>query len=146
MNRADLIDRLEKLTGPCRETDAWIETEVRRLSAYAAGLNDEQRARWVIIGFKGEVDDGSVRYHSPEYTASIDAAVALVERCLPGWKRSIFEGHNGLWIARVTSPRRELFSTDYMRERDPGGSPNGAIAILIALFRALEAEGARDGN
>ncbi|PWJ81537.1 hypothetical protein C7441_11069 [Pseudaminobacter salicylatoxidans] len=173
---ADLIARLENLTGSDREVDAEI---VFDLFASPVGKHKEDggpigyirlddQPSWNLgLRFPGkdrawfhatrkqikgetlliERDGAFVLMNSmrvPEITASLDAAVALVERVRPGWKRSVFEGYNGLWIARISSPRRLLFSTDYMREMEPAGSPNGAIALLIALFRSLEAEGARD--
>lgn len=118
---AELIERLEKATGPDRELDEaiWCATEP------------------AIVPLIPHWTKSQRENLTPRFTDSLDAAVALVERCLPGWKKQIFESYSGTWIARVSSPRRETFSTDYMRERAPDGSPNGSIALLLALLRAL---------
>ena len=117
-----LIDRLSKLEGPDREVDAAIWMHLIE----KPGINDK-------------IDRDMVgRY--PSYTASIDAAIALAEIVLPGWK----------W--RVG--RTELFPNGwaYVHKYDPsncdrtdeaacadGKAATPAIALLIALLRAKEA-------
>ena len=110
---ADLIARLEKLTGPDREVDREIQI--------ALGLP-----------FSEVLSDKPFLINA--YTASLDAAVALVERIRPGkWpdilRQAISEmGREFHWhICLVKVPPSLL-----------------AKYVLLALFRALEAEGARD--
>lgn len=67
------------------------------------------------------------------YTSSIDAALALTERVLPGWKRSLFEKRGGAgWVARVSSPRYETSSSG---EDTP--MPTASLALLAATLSAL---------
>jgi hypothetical protein len=79
----DLKERVGKATGPDRELDGALEVQVRRFEAYAAGLNDETRAKWKHN--VGTVFDGNTGYSAALHSASIDASLALVERVLPGW-------------------------------------------------------------
>lgn len=83
----------------------------------------------------------------PALTASLDAAIALVERTLPGW----------YWRAGRTS----LFPNGWANlhefhpdHTDPGKNefgytggkvPNPACALLVCLFRALEAKETGNG-
>ena len=140
-----LIERLEKAEAGSRELD-WLIAE-------ALGEIPEHRVMetgWDYIWFRrsGEFAlwkamDSEGRlvelWQAPQRSTSLDAAVALIGRVLPEWKKQLFENWDGLWIARVTSARR-TFGTDYMRERAPAGSPNGAIALLIAALEALAYE------
>ncbi len=135
----DLITRLSKLDAPDRGMDAEIEVAVRRIEAARSGLAEEYWANWQASP-DGTVYDPHTRYSSNPFTASVDAAIALAERVLPGWK----------W--RVG--RTELFPNGwaYMHKYDPsncdrtdeaacadGKAANPAIALLIALLRAKEA-------
>ena len=129
-----LIDRLSKLDGPDRE----VEKEIHDLlchGKYFSQLADAPLGNgcWIYNFQNGDVSSAL------RITSSVDAAIALAERVLPGWKRQLLEDFNGKWIARICSQRRELFSTDYLRETELGGSPNPAIALCIAILRAKEA-------
>lgn len=75
----------------------------------------------------------------PGYTASLDAAVALVEKMLPGWNFTVAStkvpGDARPW-ADVASPAWIAGENDAEQGEGYGATP--AIALLIALFRALE--------
>lgn len=118
-----LVERLRAATGASRELDALIEVEARRQDAYRAGLNDEQRAKW-RSGTNGVVTDGSTTYFSYTFTASVDAALALVERCLPGsdWK-----------IERLSEQEFGASVNEFMGY----AAPTAPLALLIALLTAL---------
>ena len=78
--RDDLIERLEKATGPDREIDTAIEEL-----------------------FDPSFRDSTLR-QATRYTASLDATVALVEEMLPGWQygievRRAANGGNTAWVA-----------------------------------------------
>ena len=139
---SNLITRLSKLDAPDRGMDAEIEVAVRRIEAARSGLAEEYWANWQASP-DGTVYDPHTRYSSNPFTASVDAAIALAERVLPGWK----------W--RVG--RTELFPNGwaYVHKYDPsncdrkdeaacadGRAANPAIALLIALLRAKEASNA----
>lgn len=135
MDLAELIERVEALDGPDREVDALVEIELRRQQAYQVGLNDEQRAKWRPVGGKGEVEEGGARYHSPVYTASLDAAVALVDRALPGSWYLIGKGKT-----RATEPlygAQIMFGSDeVIGEGEHDASPS--IALVLATLKAME--------
>ena len=72
-----LLERVEAATGPDRE----IDTEIARAFGWTPpGINPalwegkETPSWWATPGFG-----------MPAYTSSLDAAIALVERVLPGW-------------------------------------------------------------
>ncbi len=73
----DLIQRLKDASEGSRELDALVEQEHRRLRAYAVGLDDKIRAYWEPDA-KGNVSSQGTTYAAPDYTASIDAAMTLV--------------------------------------------------------------------
>lgn len=76
-------------------------------------------------------EPGSILYHeTPDVTASIDAAIALVERVLPGWRWNI--GHDA---------NDELHATIWhgVTEQDEYGA-TAPLAILAALLLSLTKE------
>ena len=86
----ELIAALEKATGPDRWCDANIHVMAHGQTIEIFGGNIVSNGHCVI----GWLDPGKVNVNFttsgigekiPRYTASIDAAVALVERVLPGW-------------------------------------------------------------
>lgn len=81
----------------------------------------------------------------PKYTSSIDAAVSLAERVLPGWFWGITQGSDGndsyefqgnVWPG-VTPFPAGLERFGYHR------SP--AIALVLAILRALQQKGSSNG-
>lgn len=135
-----LVDRLSKLDAPDREVDGIIA----EIFGYPQEVFGDSFGTDDVDGPEMHYDAATwsgngKSWSAPFFTASVDAAIALAERVLPGWKRSFFENFNGKWIARVCSPRRDLYSTDYLRDTELGGSPNGGIALCIAILRAKEA-------
>lgn len=88
-------------------------------------------------------DDAWVLMNSlriPPLTASVDAAIALVERTLPGWR----------WVVRRAYPEDDgrPLHVSYVEQVDGENfgaiAPTPALAILAALLRALLHD-ARDG-
>ncbi|KAB2712836.1 hypothetical protein F9K88_07720 [Brucella intermedia] len=121
-----LITRLSKLDAPDRGMDAEIEVAVRRIEAARSGLAEEYWANWQASP-DGTVYDPHTRYSSQPFTASVDAAIALAARVLPGWTWSLFP-HS----AEIRHPK--IRAKDQM-----AGGFNTATALLIALLRAKEA-------
>jgi len=114
----DILKRLKEATGSDRELDAAIF--------------------WKL--FPGSKPNLHTAMNIPDYTASIDAALALVERMLPGWDLSLFHRHTKSgWMARVRSPSYDLFCTNIV-DGEEHCVPSAPIAILAALFTALEAQ------
>lgn len=129
----NLITRLSKLDAPDREVDA----EIALQNGWSVFPGD----RW--IGPEGKIV-------VPEYTRSVDAAIALAERVLPGCDIEISDVHADFRGAKEPRHMADL-SSDLVWEkydgypepvyriRGTGQSNIRAIALLIALLRAKEA-------
>lgn len=121
-----LLERLEDATGPDRELDALIalalDGAVGIVRASAEGRPNEP---FLTQSADGEEDalEG--------YTASVDAALALVERVLPGWR-----------VALNSDPHRvPLWSAQLKKSGDDWKlhgetAPIPALALCIAVVRA----------
>ncbi len=76
---------------------------------------------------------------TPRYSTSLDAALALAERVLPGWRRHLNElpPSTGLgWEATVWTDAADL-------SVHPSRAPTPALALCIAILKAThKAEGA----
>ena len=127
---AELIERLEKAEGPDREIDADLvcvccpgalvsqyiasDAEPSVFHAHALGLSD--------------------RSDVPAYTSSLDAALSLVERKLPGVHWSVSNAavkpRANVWMPQPTRPIMGPYSS--------GATP--ALAVCLALLRALSTE------
>lgn len=129
-NLRGLIERLEKLGGPDQDVDAEIAIHVlgfiktNRMAAWP-----EEQPIWEFTDPARNTTGGwSVMVR--EYTASLDAAVALVERVLPHacWVVKRGFGHSAMiWFLK--------------QDRDAWPEyhgPTPAIALLIAALRALQ--------
>lgn len=115
-----LIEMVEKATGPDRQLD---------LDLARALVPD------VIVLRRNDDDTANEPHTYWEYTGSTDAALALVEKVLPGWVTSHHQAAPGRWHFYV---KRHVAD----REGIPGphefvgiGSP--PLAICLALLRAL---------
>lgn len=164
-NLSTLIERVEALTGPDREVDCAI--------AVSLGFYDLWKSKhgyWNVEGIDGErftvpgrpsdmaFDPATGQKLSPEqppfdwadeaglpeWTASIDAAVALVERVLPGWTlyASITDGTaDDLYLL---GPNFRDGQPEQNSSPPVGGKPV-ALALTLAALRALHAQEERDG-
>jgi hypothetical protein len=123
--RAELIERLEGLSGPDREVDEALALTYDGFKAvYEVGMAGNWWHRFTQGGLTAAV---------PAYTASIDAAVALVEKALPG----------GDWSVSRTGKAHGGFI--YLEQQYDGISrASASVALCIALLRALEKEGAEE--
>ena len=123
---AGLLERVRAVTGPDRELDAAIA----RVCGY--GL---VQSEWHQNSLEWYAWEGPVRCGPwivlPKYTASVDAALALVERKLPGWQYHMGTcGEDDMPWACITQPDEPC--------RDfPASAPTIAIAVLDALLSAL---------
>lgn len=153
----DLIERLEKATGPDRELDEaiWLAAIP---GATRKNLMEEFPAEKPLWEYYDPEQRAYFRAGLiPAYTASTDAAVALVERCLPGWMWRVASCSvsDDAWVAPDYScPKhgerliRELGDTSgdptshWIDITDVDLRPPGrpAIALCLALLRALDAQ------
>jgi len=122
----DLIARLEALTGPDREVDWDIGLNV-------GGMKSVRTFGMAGNWFDRCVDETSLSVSMPDYTASIDAAVALCERVLPLMTKIVINTYSGgeYHHAEIESDFGDFNGRN---------SPNPAIALLIATLKALDAK------
>jgi hypothetical protein len=152
MNVQELIDRVEKATGPDQELDAALYRELGG-EVPTEFMGTGVKLSWDASGKAWCYLPGGMRvsFTPPALTASIDAALALMEKVLPGWTVQIFKLRSDKgWGARVSSPRYDTFSSFEGEENatEDGfvGQPNGALAIILATLRAISAGGVRGGK
>jgi hypothetical protein len=115
MSIADLIERLEKSTGP----DADLDTDIM-----------------VTLGRWPGRDWWSYDYqkHTPAHlTSSIDAALTTFSRTLPGWRGSIQFGNFG-------GPVNAYVCADETVDDVMASHPVPAIALCIAILKAKQAQ------
>lgn len=96
MNLGALAERVERLTGPCRETDCLIfESGHRLLTPERRGTIDGEPT-----GEYFDLDGNALPERAPRYTASLDAAMSLVVGD-PYWAIDQRLDH---WIAAINYP------------------------------------------
>jgi len=133
----DLIAMLEALTGPDREVDAriWCLFAGVKYKGHFLAYGDPtrtqveftlppKRTRCVTSDAKGYPHK-----HAAHVTASLDAAVALCERVLPGYLWSLSIHETGTAIAHVDTDWEGSF---------PRYHAIPAIALLIATLKAID--------
>ena len=109
-----LIDRLSKLDGPDREISCEVISSLISV--------DDHDAK----DFYGSGKD---------YTASVEAAIALAERVLPGWTWYLGNGVNG---SDANGSVAGIYPPKSPEDTFKGDHPIAAIALCIALLRAKE--------
>lgn len=127
-----LADRVEALSGPCRETDALIHLACRPFPERAYGQKNGLRP-------KGSPELSRVDFlkqgHAPPYTASIDSAMSLVgsdtwvEIKGPRKYLNIPTPVPNVWSANVSRWNHEGQATGW------GATP--ALALTSASLRAI---------
>lgn len=109
----ELIGRLERATGPDREIDDALR---------------------IAFGYPPKPWD---------YTASIDAALALVERVLPGWfwragHVPAIHWHNGIGYDNWCHLSRTDASNCNPEDESTGWANSVPLAIILATLRAIK--------
>jgi len=144
-----LIDRLSKLDGADREVDAeiWlIELQSAKTDPFGGyGLAEDWRHEYEAeedgsvsqYACNGQVSTKIGRCHSPKFTSSVDAAIALARRLWPDVMYRVgnhAEGYDpSLYLGEIFIPGET--QRDYFN----GVSSSDAIALCIAILRAKEA-------
>ncbi len=134
-----LLERVENATGPDREIDEAIMALVyvrdeRHIGAYMEndlGRDEPVKDRvWV-----DPKTDKWVSTHAYAYTASIDDALALVERVLPGQQWTLGRNlHHHYWLC--TFNRLDDEGAPYSNASSHA-APTPPLAILAAILKAL---------
>lgn len=143
-----LLTRIESAEKADRELDfaVALASGLYQLQEPEGGREEgdtTQYVRYVHPIYK-TVWSGSIGACVPEITASVDAALALVERMLPGWAWRIeyWPGQSAkvdLWERGADGWHSyPMVSLQHVRGKTP------ALAILAALLKALLAKG--DGH
>lgn len=127
----ELAAMLDAATGPSRELDWRIEHIVVRSPVFDASSHDF----WPPFMVNSRADKGI-----PRYTASIDAALALVERLLPGWEWDV-ELNQGVYFCTLI--RLPVTADEGMWCAD---APTAPLAILKAMVAALMEREAEHGR
>lgn len=133
-DHAGLIERLEACVPPDRELDHLLEEYF-----YADTLKNYRRREraegWVSDN--PSVIGADLIAPAQPYTASLDAAIALVERVRPGWDRNVGKAiyrSNGIERVVHTAAINGQGGNDFVFAEE---GPNEPIALLIALLRSL---------
>jgi hypothetical protein len=131
---SELIERVEKATGPDRELDAAIAVAMLGTTATEDDLiyhkvpaHDDHCARGT---YWRKSRSGWSLHTSATFSASLDSALALVEEMLPGANWSL-----GYFPEKPSYAAEVWYSTVHY-----GLSGSPATAILLALLRALQSQ------
>lgn len=128
----ELMERVRAATGRDRELDfrvhiVCVEDAVWPVRDRLGRVtNPNYRRSEYLADYASVINLDDQDFDFPRYTASIDAALALVERVRPGtWWGVLDDASTSLWVAHA--PKAPL-------DRLP-------LAILSALLQALQEEG-----
>jgi hypothetical protein len=154
MKLSDLIERVEAATGPDRELDyrlayflgwrfsgfEWAKQSRDQdwLSDDEFATLDEMAGGWKRPDQKEWPYPGTNTNEVPLWTASLDAAIGLVERVLPGWAWDV-EGGGLRNHAHLLEPPKTPKEAWQGQTGQFGATP--AIALMLALLHALTEEG-----
>ena len=146
MTLTAILERLKELSAPDRELDAMLEVLLVQNRVWVEDgtvIYARNAAEPYMTTRIGTIDPGVHSRHFylswedgyPRYTASIDAALGLVERCLPGTWWLFGKGR--------MKPEELLYGAQLLPEGDidtiigEGEAATPPLAILTALVSAL---------
>jgi len=139
-----LIERLEAAEVGSRELDAHVEVAIRAVEASRTGLAREYWAKW-SVSRDFWVEDPHTAYQPAAHTRSLDAALTLAERVLPGYAMNVCkdqgppDGPAFKWSSVVA--RHSLSGPVGRPGWWFGVSDTPAVALCIAVLKALRATG-----
>lgn len=126
----DLAEMLNAATGASRELDA----EIANATGWRLVWNDVfdiSVREWVDANGIYKAQENA----QPNFTSSIDAALALVERLLPGWEWSVWRCGEVCGATVYNTPKDEI------EPSISSHAPTAPLSILRALVAALIAQG-----
>lgn len=119
-----LLERVKAATGPDRELDDAILKSLN-IHSWAGRMSYPELPMWVDFG-------------PSNITGSIDAALALTQRVLPGWHWSIYDTDGrGRKNCQVETP-------DHQGEPFDGVATTAPLAIIAATLSALTNRGSSE--
>lgn len=155
MTIGEIIEKLKNADGPDRWLDAKVDAAMRvgtakmRNGGYEWAWDNfpvwshHKRAAG-MCGVQHDNGDVGLIWDSLEFTASVDAAIVLVERVLPGWRiENLSEWESpvlrsrGKWMCDLVTPG-DFFSRKNVK---CSHAPSPAIALCIALLKAKQTQG-----
>lgn len=143
----DLLTRLREATGGDRELDARLWCALDEGNAIFSHLVGGGEVAIYFLPDK----PGSRRCPGwPPYTSSVDAALALIARVLPGWLWSVsgpdlLNGRDCCWAVvadKEDNGAEEPWAVD--RAVFESEAPTPALALVIALVEAVKGERGRE--
>jgi hypothetical protein len=160
MTIADLIERLEKATGPDRELDREIGITI---DGWLPGQSSTMITPNGPVSYAGLIYVPSDKTHYadhpgsmyPSFTESVDTAIGLCERVLPGWiwRVATCSVSDDAWVipdfnCPVHGERLKCDLPEVWAQRDPleflgtdidlRPSGRAAIALCISVLTAVE--------
>lgn len=129
---SDLITRISKLEGPNRRLDHEMHI------LFFVPDNKKDTVEWNHFGsYSWWPSHDHVKIDKvPAYTASVDAAISLAERVLPGWNGDLDIGKP---LADSGKMGCRIWTHESKYHNYVGEGFNPATALLIAILRAKEA-------
>jgi hypothetical protein len=140
-----LLERVKAAKGPDRELDVMLADVLDVEPDPPLSCTFRQYVR--LHSSPAKVAENANSHHNilntalPRYTASIDAALALVERKLPGTMRAVGSMEFGPFCRLVVPNDDGGFIDGYHEVLDAKTEP---LAIIAALLTALIAKGGKD--
>lgn len=129
---ADIRRRLAEATGPDKDIDVAIARALFEV-VDRSNITGWREDYFILLP---ETIAGPYEKRVPEWTASLDAAVALVEEKLPGW--CILMAYNSKTKRGRADIHSEPLGTPGIWTKGGGGTTL-PLAVVTALFAALEA-------
>ncbi|EYR81438.1 hypothetical protein [Shinella sp. DD12] len=137
---SSIIERVEKATGPDRSIDVEVMNLLcpRPKNEAFLFLGKQLESKW---GGVGDLANKTTYFvEAPRLTTSVDAAISLVERVLPGWEwvcgRDAFLGANAAVYQSTIMGGVGLAEDDY-----ESACATPVIALVLATLRALQSKG-----
>jgi len=131
-----LRDRVMTLTVADREVDHRLLSLAGWKLELLPGSNAEY---WT----NGDGERTYFRGEAPNFTSSVDAILALIERELPTLGANVWSWPGG--PHKATLGTREIDFAEYMAPVGSGEGPTMAIALCLAFLRAIQSEEASNG-
>jgi len=128
MSLSALLERVEACQGPDQELDAAI---------YKA-LGDGATHRGGLIGWNWRPGNVGIWHTMPPLTASVDAALALIGRVLPGWWVQHLGQNLAGWGVRIETQGLSIPLSNRLLI-----APTPALALCAALLAAMIGEEAK---
>lgn len=136
MTYPDLIDRLEKAEGGDQDLSLAVNLALEGGEAVTYTANYIMEPRWAIRRQSANHVGGFAKEPNYPVTESLDAALALAERVLPGWLWDVTTITTA--IGGIRKPLAVVMDPDGDNDdiRTYGSAATPALALCIAILKA----------